>query len=62
MHSTEEKGQQVSRQLRDEIADLLIGGDPIDGIEAAAKRVEELKELAVVWKGTAEERARIKVC
>ncbi|KAN0090329.1 hypothetical protein V8E51_018908 [Hyaloscypha variabilis] len=60
MHSTEEKGQQVSRQLRDEIADLLIGGDPIDGIEAAAKRVEELKELAVVWKGTAEERARIK--
>jgi hypothetical protein len=60
MHSTEEKGQQVSKQLRDEIADLLIGGDPIDGIEAAAKRVEELKELAIVWKGTAEERARIK--
>jgi hypothetical protein len=60
MHSTEEKGQQVSKQLRDEIADLLIGGDPIDGIEAAAKRVEELKELAIVWKGTAEERARTK--
>jgi len=60
MHSTEEKGQQVSKQLRDEIADLLIGGDPIDGIEAAAKRVEELKELAIIWKGTAEERARTK--
>ena len=60
MHSTEEKGQQVSKQLQDEIADLLIGGDPIDGIEAAAKRVEELKELAIVWKGTAEERARTK--
>ncbi|KAH7397637.1 hypothetical protein BKA64DRAFT_43316 [Cadophora sp. MPI-SDFR-AT-0126] len=60
MHSTEEKGQQVSKQLRDEIADLLIGGDPVDGIEAAAKRVEELKELAIVWKGTAEERARTK--
>jgi hypothetical protein len=60
MHSTEEKGQQVSKQLRDEIADLLIGDDPIDAIEAAAKRVEELKELAVVWKGTAEERARVK--
>ena len=59
-HSTEEKGQQVSKKLRDEIADLLIGGDPIDGIEAAAKRVEELKELAIVWKGTAEERARTK--
>jgi len=60
MHSTEEKGQQVSKKLRDEIADLLIGGDPIDGIEAAAKRVEELKDLATVWKGTAEERARVK--
>ncbi|KAG4441608.1 hypothetical protein IFR05_002892 [Cadophora sp. M221] len=60
MHSTEEKGQQVSKKLRDEIADLLIGGDPVDGIEAAAKRVEELKELAIVWKGTAEERARTK--
>lgn len=57
-HSVEEKGQQVSKQLRDEIADLLIGGDPVDGIEAAAKRVEELKELAIVWRGTAEERAR----
>jgi len=60
MHSVEEKGQQISQQLRDEIADLLLGGDPIDGIEAAAKRVEELKDLAVVWKGTAEERARVK--
>lgn len=60
MHSVEEKGQQVSKKLRDEIADLLIGGDPVDGIEAAAKRVEELKELAIVWKGTAEERARVK--
>jgi hypothetical protein len=60
MHSTEEKGQQVSKKIRDEIADLLIGGDPIDGIEAAAKRVEELKDLATVWKGTAEERGRAK--
>jgi hypothetical protein len=59
-HSTEEKGQLVSKKLRDEIADLLIGGDPIDGIEAAAKRVEELKELAIVWKGTAEEKARVR--
>ncbi|CZT45960.1 uncharacterized protein RSE6_06322 [Rhynchosporium secalis] len=58
-HSTEERGQLVSQKLRDEIADLLIGGgDPVEGIEKAAKRVEELKELAVVWKGTAEEKAR----
>ncbi len=60
MASTEEKGQETSQKLRDEIADMLAAEDPIDGIEAAVKRVEELKELAVVWKGTAEERARIK--
>lgn len=60
MHSIEEKGQQISQKLRSEITDLLVGGDPIDGIEAAAKRVEELKVLAVVWKGTAEERGRVK--
>lgn len=58
-HSVEEKGQQVSQALRDEIADLLLAADdPISGIEGAAKRVEELKELAIVWRGTAEERAR----
>lgn len=60
-HSVEEKGQQVSKKLRDEIAGLLVAsGDPVDGIEAAAKRVEELKELAKVWRGTAEEKARVK--
>ena len=59
-HSTEEKGQEVSRKLRDEIAALLIGEDPVSCIEAAAKRVEELKDLAVVWKSTAEDKARIK--
>lgn len=60
-YSIEEKGQQVSKKFRDEIADLLVtAGDPVDAIEAAAKRVEELKELAKVWKGTAEEKARVK--
>lgn len=59
--SIEEKGQQVSKKLRDEIADILIrSDDPVDCIEAAAKRVEELKELSTVWKGTAEEKARIR--
>lgn len=57
--SIEDKGQQVSKRLRDEIADLLVrGDDPVDCIEAAAKRIEELKELNTVWKGTAEEKAR----
>ncbi|KAK0747557.1 hypothetical protein B0T21DRAFT_354598 [Apiosordaria backusii] len=60
--STEEKGQQVLKELRQEIADLLENNDqdPIKGIEDAAKRVEELKELCQVWKGTAEERGRTK--
>jgi hypothetical protein len=59
-HSTEERGQEVSQQLRDQIADLLIGEDPVSAVEAAAKRVEELKDLATVWKGTAEDKARLK--
>jgi hypothetical protein len=60
-YSIEEKGQQVSKKLRDEIADLLVGsGDHLDGIETAARRVEELKELTKVWKGTAEEKGRVK--
>ncbi|KAL2155286.1 hypothetical protein VTH82DRAFT_27 [Thermothelomyces myriococcoides] len=62
-HSTEEKGQQVLRKLRDEISGLLSGndgGDPIKGIEDAARRVQELKELTTVWKGTAEEKGRTK--
>jgi hypothetical protein len=60
-HSIEEKGQKVSKQLREEIADLLVKrSDPIDGVEAAARRVEELKELSKVWKGTAEDKARVK--
>lgn len=60
-YSIEEKGQQVSKKFREEIAELLVGTpDPADGIEAAARRIEDLKDLAQVWKGTAEERARIK--
>ncbi|KAJ9144817.1 Laminin subunit beta-4 [Coniochaeta hoffmannii] len=58
-HSTEEKGQQVLQKLRDEISGLLSNNDdPIKGIEEAARRIEELKELNLVWKGTAEEKGR----
>jgi hypothetical protein len=60
-HSTEEKGQQVLQKLRDEISGLLNNGDdPIKGIEDAARRIEQLKDLNLVWKGTAEERGRTK--
>ncbi|TQW00555.1 hypothetical protein V2A60_001630 [Cordyceps javanica] len=63
--SSEEKGQQNLKKLRDEISGLLRpakdgGGttDPVAGIEQAANRIEELKELTSVWKGTAEEKGR----
>lgn len=60
-HSTEEKGQQVLQGLRDEISRLLNNPqDPIKAIEDAARRIEELKELTMVWKGTAEEKGRTK--
>ncbi|KAI1471327.1 uncharacterized protein F4812DRAFT_413588 [Daldinia caldariorum] len=60
-HSTEEKGQQVLKQLREEISGYLTkSADPIEGIEKAARRIEELKELTKVWKGTAEEKGRTK--
>ncbi|KAJ6439648.1 37s ribosomal protein s5 protein [Purpureocillium lavendulum] len=59
--SSEEKGQQVLRGLRDEISGLLQrSDDPVQGIERAATRIEELKELTAVWKGTAEEKGRAK--
>lgn len=59
--SSEEKGQQVLKDLREEISKALAEEeDPVRGIEKAAQRVEELKELSAVWKGTAEEKGRAK--
>lgn len=62
LQSSEEKGQQVLQKLRDEIATLLNNNkqDPVAGIEKAAERIEQLKELTSVWAGTAEERGRTK--
>jgi hypothetical protein len=60
-HSREEKGREVARKFRDQITELLEsdgGGEA--GLEAAENRLEELRTLAVVWKGTAEEKARNK--
>ncbi|RDW86895.1 uncharacterized protein DSM5745_03537 [Aspergillus mulundensis] len=54
-HSREEKGQEVAKKLRGEVNELLEGDG---GIEAAARRVEALRTLALLWKGTAEEKAR----
>jgi uncharacterized phage infection (PIP) family protein YhgE len=60
-HSTEEKGQQVLKKLREDVSALLTkSNDSVEGIEKAAHRIEELKELLIVWKGTAEEKGRTK--
>ncbi|PYI21277.1 hypothetical protein BO99DRAFT_480621 [Aspergillus violaceofuscus CBS 115571] len=57
--SREEKGQEVARQLRAEVTGLLeSNGGGLEGMEAASRRVEALRTLALVWKGTAEEKAR----
>lgn len=64
--SSEDRGQQTLRKLRDEISSLLrpaasdlsSAADPVAGIEKAASRIEELKELNNVWRGTAEEKGR----
>ncbi|MCJ1480596.1 hypothetical protein MMC06_000751 [Schaereria dolodes] len=57
--SLEEKGLAASRTLRDSVTDLLSRGDD-EGLVAAEARVEELRDLVGVWKGTAEEKARVK--
>jgi hypothetical protein len=39
----------------------LLSSDDTAGLEAASERVEELRALTEVWKGTAEEKARTKI-
>ncbi|KAF1911170.1 hypothetical protein BDU57DRAFT_524933 [Ampelomyces quisqualis] len=55
--SREEKGREFAASLRSEISDL-ITGDPDAGREKAETRIQALRDLATVWKGTAEEKAR----
>lgn len=53
----EEKGKAYMDKLRGEINDLLTAGE----VAAAEQRIEQMRKLAEVWKGTAEEKARIKL-
>lgn len=57
--SSEQRGKEFASALRSEVADL-ITGDPEQGPAKAEARIQALRDLAVVWKGTAEERARWK--
>lgn len=57
--SHEQRGKEFASALRSEIADLIVG-DPEQGSAKAEARIQALRDLAVVWKGTAEEKARTK--
>lgn len=58
----EDKGREATRKLRTQVTELLDSDDtPEAGLAAATKRVEFLRSLADVWRGTAEERARVKI-
>ncbi|KAJ5625695.1 hypothetical protein N7510_002004 [Penicillium lagena] len=60
--SREEKGQEILRKLRSEITELLDSeGGGMAGVEAASRRVEAVRRLAMVWKGSAEEKARTRL-
>lgn len=58
-HSLEQKGQETMQKLRAEVTDLLdSNGGGQAGLDAASRRVDAIRLLANVWKGTAEEKAR----
>jgi hypothetical protein len=60
-HTQEERAREAAKRLRSEVTNLLDSGDGgYTGIEAATTRVESLRSLMTVWKGTAEEKARAK--
>ena len=58
--SREEKGKEFAKKVRAEITELLNNAAGCTDLEAAARKVEALRALSAVWKGTAEERPRIK--
>ncbi|TKA34310.1 hypothetical protein B0A50_00290 [Salinomyces thailandicus] len=58
----EQKAQQYISALRNDIHELLnTNTDEMAGLEAAVERIEDLRGLAEVWRGTAEEKARFRV-
>lgn len=59
-HSREEKGKEYANKAKAEIVELLNNTTGVPNVEAAARRVDALRSLLAVWKGTAEERARTK--
>jgi len=63
IQNTEEddKAREILRRIRAEIKELLDseGGD-LTGLEAASRKMGDYRQLALLWKGTGEEKARAK--
>ena len=58
----DDRARAAIRQFREELSDLLSSeGGGVAGLEAAQKRLDEWQNLALVWRGTAEEKARNRV-
>ncbi|KAK6410438.1 hypothetical protein LTR81_015333 [Elasticomyces elasticus] len=57
----EAKGKQYVESLRMEINEVIGSGNDQAYLAAGAARIDELRSLAEVWKGTAEEKPRMKV-
>ena len=57
----EEKGKAYTAALHSELNALIGSGNDIASLEVAAARIEGLRALAEVWRGTAEEKARLKI-
>jgi hypothetical protein len=55
----EEKAKAYLESLQSELAASLAAG--VEGLEVATAKVDEMRDLAEVWKGTSEEKARAKV-
>jgi hypothetical protein len=59
--SREQKGKEFAEKLRAEIADVVLSADESrEGLTVAEARIDALRDLALVWKGTAEEKSRIR--
>ncbi|OCT47152.1 hypothetical protein CLCR_02529 [Cladophialophora carrionii] len=57
----DDQANEVLKQIREEISELLAtDAGPYAGVEAASRKVEEYAKLATLWKGTGEEKARLK--
>jgi hypothetical protein len=57
----EEDGKAYVDQLRTEIAELVGDGTDAGSMDAATHKIEQLRSLLEVWKGTAEEKARTRL-